>query len=330
MTSTTTTTDPISIEWNTTADGILQFYKTDLTGKVVIVTGANSGVGLETARALSSVGAKVIIPCRTMEKSQQAIQYIKNTVPNADLVPLVLDLSDLSSIKSFSATFLGLSLPLDILINNAGVMGSPQSYTRDGFETQFGINYVGHFYLTSLLTEKLKESAPSRVVNVSSSGNSLFLGPEGINFDDLNGEKAYSPYKNYGQSKLANILHAKELQRQFDAEKADITVTSLHPGSVETNLMGRYASFSTIVDMIWNIRNYKVALSERKFRKQVDVGASTNVYCAVSPDVIKGEFYSNNAVNVDLLNEQANNRDMAKRLWDITENMIFEKTSNLK
>ncbi|KAL9544826.1 hypothetical protein MBANPS3_007432 [Mucor bainieri] len=313
--STINTANPISIEWNTTADGILQFYKTDLTGKVVIVTGANSGVGLETARALSLVGAKVIVPCRTMEKSQQAIQCIKSTVPDADLVPLVLDLSDLSSVKSFSTAFLDLNLPLDILINNAGVMGSPQSYTKDGFEMQFGVNYVGHFYLTSLLTEKLTKSAPSRVVNVSSSGNSLFLGPEGIDFDNLNGEK----------SKLANILHAKELQRRFDAEHIDITVTSLHPGSVETNLMGRFASFSTIVDMIWNIRNYKVALNERKFRKQVDVGASTNVYCAVSPDVIKGEFYSNNAVNVDLLNEQANNEDMAKRLWDVTEKMLLEK-----
>ncbi|KAL0139398.1 hypothetical protein V8B55DRAFT_1523607 [Mucor lusitanicus] len=329
MTVTTTTitaADSTSIEWNTTADGILQFYKTNLTGKVAIVTGANSGVGLETARALSSVGAKVIIPCRTMEKSQQAAQHIKSTVPNADLVPLVLDLSELSSIKSFSTAFLDLNLPLDILINNAGVMGSPQSYTKDGFETQFGVNYVGHFYLTSLLIEKLKESAPCRVVNVSSSGNSLFLGPEGIDFDNLNGEKAYSPYRNYGQSKLANILHAKELQRRFDAEGVDITVTSLHPGSVETNLMGRYASFSTIVDMIWNIRNYRIALNERKFRKQVDVGASTNVYCAVSPDVVKGEFYSNNAVNVDLLNEQANNQDMTKQLWD----MLLEKTSDLK
>ncbi|CAO3625103.1 unnamed protein product [Mucor fragilis] len=330
MTITTTTTNPTSIEWNTTADDILQFYKTDLTGKVVIVTGANSGVGLETARALSSVGAKVIIPCRTMEKSQQAIQHIKGTVPNADLIPMELDLSDLSSIKSFSIAFLNLDLSLDILINNAGVMGSPHSYTKDGFETQFGVNYVGHFYLTSLLTEKLKESAPCRIVNVSSSGNSLFLGPTGIDFDNLNGEKTYSPYKNYGQSKLANILHAKELQRRFDSENIDITVTSLHPGSVETNLIGRYASFSTIVDMVWNIRNYKVALNERKFRKQVDVGASTNTYCAVSPDVIKGEFYSNNTVNVDLLNEQANNQDMAKKLWDVTEKMLLEKTADLK
>ncbi|CEP09246.1 hypothetical protein [Parasitella parasitica] len=319
---TTTTT---SIEWNTTAEGILQFYNTDLTGKVVIVTGANSGVGQETARALSSVGAKIIIPCRSLQKSQEAIRYIKETVPNADLIPMELDLSNLSSIKLFSEAFLDLQLPLHILINNAGIMGCPQSTTKDGFETQFGVNYVGHFYLTSLLTEKLKASAPARIVNVSSSGNSIFLGAEGLDFDNLNGEKFYSPYYHYGQSKLANILHAKELQRRFDAENVDITVTSLHPGSVATNLMSRHASLSTIVDMFWNMRNYRVSLNERKFRKQVDVGASTNVYCAISPDVIKGEFYSNNAVNTELLNEQGNNPEMAKRLWDVTENMILEK-----
>ncbi|KAI8639081.1 oxidoreductase [Parasitella parasitica] len=321
----TTTIATASIEWDTTAAGILQFYKTDLTGKVVIVTGANSGVGQETARVISSAGAKVIIPCRTLQKSQEAIAYIQETVPNADLVPMELDLSDLSSIKLFTNAFLDLKIPLHVLINNAGIMGCAQSTTKDGFETQFGVNYVGHFYLTSLLTERLKESAPSRIVNVSSSGNSIFLSAKGLDFDNLNGEKFYSPYYHYGQSKLANILHAKELQRRFDAENVDITVTSLHPGSVATNLMSRHASLSTIVDMFWNMRKYKVALNERKFRKQVDVGASTNVYCAVSPDVIKGEFYSNNAVNTDLLNEQGNNQEMAKRLWDVTEKMILEK-----
>ncbi|KAI8641290.1 hypothetical protein BD408DRAFT_310144, partial [Parasitella parasitica] len=293
----------------------------DLKGKVVIVTGSNSGIGLETARVLSSVGAKVIIPCRTLAKSNGAIDEIKKTVPQADLIPMQLDLSDLSSIKAFAIEFLLLDLPLNILINNAGIMACPKSFTKDGFETQFGVNHLGHFYLTKLLTEKLTSSAPSRVVIVSSSGNSQLLGSSGIDFDNLSAEKKYSPANAYGQSKLANILYAKELQRWFDAEDMDVTVTSLHPGNVQSNL-ARHVSVSMAFDMICNMRNCKTSLEQILNRKTVQVGASTNVYCAVSPDVEKGKFYSDNAVNENLLNEQVNNQDMAKRLWDISEKLL--------
>lgn len=215
----------------TSAEEIFKFYNTDLTGKVVIVTGANSGIGLETARVLSSVGAKAIIPCRTLEKANGAIEHIKKTVPHADLVPMQMDLSDLSTVKSFAQSFLDLDLPLHILINNAGIMACPKSFTKDGFEMQFGVNHLSHFYLTQLLTEKLKASAPARVVIVSSSANSQFVSDKGMDFDNLNAEKKkYNAFSVYGQSKLANIYHAKELQRRFDEEGIDITVTSLHPG----------------------------------------------------------------------------------------------------
>ncbi|KAG2211564.1 hypothetical protein INT46_006580 [Mucor plumbeus] len=318
------TTTITAITGKSSAEEVVKFFKTDLTGKVVIVTGSNSGTGLETARILSSVGAKVIIPCRTLEKSYGAIDYIKETVPQADLLPMQLDLSDLSSIKAFADAFIALGLPLDILINNAGVMACPKSFTKDGFETQFGVNHLGHFYLTNLLTNKLKESTSSRVVVLSSSGNSQLLGPAGIDFNNLNAENSYSPAKVYGQSKLANILHAKELQHRFDAQGADITVVSLHPGNVETNLT-RHTSLSMVLDMISNSRNYKTVFQEILKRKKVDVGASTNVYCAVAPDVKKGEFYSDNAVNTILLNEQANNQDMAKKLWEVSEKMLSDK-----
>jgi retinol dehydrogenase-12 len=138
----------------------------------VIVTGANPGTGLETAHVLSYIGAKVIIPCRTLEKSNGAVECIEKTVPNADLVLMQLYLSDLASVKAFAQTFFELNLRLNILINNAGVMACPKSFTKDGFETQFGVNHLGHFYLTQLLTEKFKESAQSRIVNVSSTVNS--------------------------------------------------------------------------------------------------------------------------------------------------------------
>lgn len=317
-------TNITAITGRLSAEEVVKVFKPDLTGKVVIVTGSNSGTGLETARVLSSVGAKVIIPCRTLEKSYGAIDYIKETVPQADLVPMQLDLSDLSSIKAFVNAFIALNLPLDILINNAGVMACPKSFTKDGFETQFGVNHLGHFYLTNLLTNKLKESTPSRVIILSSSGNSQLLGPAGIDFDNLNAEKAYSSSKVYGQSKLANILHAKELQRRFDAQGADITVVSLHPGNVKTNLT-RHTSLPMALDMICNLRNYKTAFREIVKRINVNVGASTNVYCAVAPDVKKGEFYSENAVNTILLNEQANNQDMAKKLWEVSEKMLSDK-----
>jgi WW domain-containing oxidoreductase len=312
------------IESDSTADDIINYYKTDLKGKVVIVTGSNSGTGLETARVLSLAGAKVIIPCRTLEKSNGAIEHIKQTVPHADLVPIQLDLSDIASVKAFAQAFLDLNLPLDILINNAGVMACPKSFTKDGFETQFGVNHLGHFLLTQLLTDKLKASAPSRIVIVSSSANSQTAPSTGLDFDNLNAEKKYSPCLVYGRSKLANILHAKELQRRFDAESADITVVSLHPGSVSTNL-ARHASLSMGWDMISNLRNYKTAFQQIRNRKDVAVGSSTNVFCAVSPDVVKGGFYSDNAINTILLNEQADNEEMAKKLWEVSEKMLADK-----
>lgn len=303
------------------AEDIVKFYNTDLTNKVVVITGSNSGIGLENARVLSSVGAKVIVPCRTLEKANGAIKEIKKTVPHADLVPMQLDLSDLSSIKAFADAFLALNLPLDILINNAGIMACPKSFTKDGFETQFGVNHLGHFYLTELLTDKLKQSAPARVVIVSSSANNQMLSAAGIDFDNLNAEKRYSYFKVYGQSKLANILHAKELQRQFDAQNVDLTVVSLHPGFVESNLL-RHQSFSMVLDSVCNLRNYKTSYQEMSNKKPVNVGASTNVYCAVSHDIKKGAFYSDNAANTILLNEQADNLDMAKKLWDMSNAMI--------
>lgn len=306
------------IHADSTAEDIVKFYNTDLTGKVVIVTGSNTGVGLETARVLASVGAKVIIPCRTLEKAEGAIKVIKTSVPNADLIGLQLDLSDTASIRSFAKEFIDLGISLDILINNAGIMACPKSFTKDGFETQFGVNHLGHFLLVELLTEKLKSTKHSRIVIVSSSGNSQFVSESGIDFENLNAEKKYSAFGVYGQSKLANILHAKELQRRFDAENVDITVTSLHPGNVETELT-RHMGISTIVNMFCTMRNYKTSFREGANRKKATVGASTNVFCAVSPDIVKGGFYSNNAINTDLLNEQADNKEMAKKLFEVSQ-----------
>ncbi|KAI8375836.1 hypothetical protein BD560DRAFT_392066 [Blakeslea trispora] len=313
-----------NIASRTTAEQIVKFYKTDLTGKVAIVTGSNSGTGLETARVLSMVGAKVIIPCRTIEKSNGAIKHIKKTVPEADLVPMQLDLSDLLSIKKFATDFLALDIPLHLLINNAGIMACPKAFTKDGFESQFGVNHLGHFYLTNLLLDKLKASTPSRIINLTSSGSYFFENEKGIDFDNLYGEQHYSPFLVYGQSKLANILHAKELQRRFDEERVDVVVTSVHPGAVSTNL-GRSLGLSAAFDMAWNVKKEMCFFTDIIHYKQVDEGASTTVYCAVSPDVVKGEFYADNTIETKLRSHHIDNKALAEKLWKVSEEMIASK-----
>jgi retinol dehydrogenase-12 len=314
----------LQVNQTTSAEDLVRLYGTDLTGKVAIVTGSSSGIGLETARVLSLAGAKVILPCRTIAKANEAIDTIKQTVFEADLIPMQLDLSDLASVKSFVESFHNLNLPLHILINNAGLITGPLSFTKDGFEMQFGVNYLGHFYLTALLTDLLKSSAPSRVVIVSSSANYHFVSPQGIDFANLNIEKGYDAAFAYGQSKLANILHAKELQRRLDTCHADVTVMSVHPGAVETRI-ARSASLSVIWQFIRSVRGCTRLLREVWNYKQVQIGASTSIYCAVSPDVIKGEFYADNAINTSVANEQITNKEMARQLWEISEKLLLDK-----
>ncbi|KAI8380319.1 putative oxidoreductase, partial [Blakeslea trispora] len=294
----------------------------DLSGKVAIITGSNSGIGKETALILASAGAKVIIPCRTLEKAKSAIKDIqKSESKSTDLIPMQLDLSDLSSVQLFANHFFQLNLPLHILIANAGVSGGPRRLTRDGFEIHFGVNHLGHFYLTSLLMDKLRQSAPSRVVVLSSGANRQFLSSKGLDFKNLNSEKNYSATEAYSMSKLSNILFAKELQRRFDAEGSNVIVTSVHPGVVKSNIF-RNLRFIDGLDLLLSIKDFSSFLSEIATIKSVKIGASTSVYCAVSPHVVKGEFYANNKINRNLLNHAANDPEMAKRLWQVSENLI--------
>lgn len=201
------------------ANDIARDLKENITGKVCIITGCNryiciqiikhdircSGIGRETVQALSMQGMKVIMACRNLEKCNNTIQELqhKSKVP-LDLIPMTCDLSSFASIRSFAAAFIELNLSLHVLINNAGVMFGPLTYTVDGHENQFGTNYLGHFLLTELLVPKLIESAPSRVIHLSSFAHK-WCPPEGIRFDDLRSEKSYDPAQAYGQSKLANL-----------------------------------------------------------------------------------------------------------------------------
>ncbi|MEM7375679.1 MAG: oxidoreductase [Bacteroidota bacterium] len=204
----------------------------DLSGKVIIVTGGNSGLGYESVKAFARKGAEVILACRNTDKGHTAKAEIGQTKGNIQVMEL--DLMDFASIKAFSDTFKKRYKKLDVLLNNAGIMTTPYFLTKDGLEAQNGTNHFGHFALTAHLSDTLKDSSGSRVVNVSSlahkNGN--------MDFDNLLFEegKDYSPLKSYGRSKLANLLFTYELQRQFEANNVNSIAVAAHPGASQTNL----------------------------------------------------------------------------------------------
>jgi retinol dehydrogenase 12 len=203
---------------------------TKIDGKVVVITGANSGIGKETAVDLAKRGGKIYIACRDVKRGEDALKEIKERSGSENVHFLQLDLASMASIHEFSKKYHQLESQLHVLINNAGIMAVPKAMTKDGFEMQIGTNHLGHFLLTNLLLDLLKQSSPSRVVNVSS----MFHWYGRINKDDLNSEKSYWRWLAYGQSKLANILFTRELSKRL--EGSGVTVNSLHPGAVKTEL----------------------------------------------------------------------------------------------
>ncbi len=205
----------------------------DQTGRTAIVTGANTGIGLETARMLAKKGAKVVLACRNPEKGEAALASIVADKPAGSASLSALDLSDLDSVKAFSEGFTRAHDRLDLLINNAGVMVPPLGRTRQGFELQFGTNHLGHFALTGHLLPRLLGTAGARVVVVSSVAQRSGR----IAFDDLNWEsRSYSAWSAYGQSKLANMMFALELSRRLAAAGSELRATAAHPGWTATDL----------------------------------------------------------------------------------------------
>ena len=205
--------------------------KAFLNGKTVIITGANTGIGKETAVDLAKRNARVILACRSVEKGEKAAVEVRKRSESDNVVFQQLDLASLTSVRQFAARILEEEPQLDILINNAGVMACPYMKTEDGFEMQFGVNHLGHFLLTNLLLDRLKEAPAARIVNVSSK---LYKYCPGINFDDINSEHAYNPTKAYQQSKLANILFTRALAKMLQG--SSVTINVLHPGVIRTEL----------------------------------------------------------------------------------------------
>lgn len=197
----------------------------------MIITGANTGIGKQTAIDLARRGAKIYLACRNFDKCEEARKEIIELTGNKNVFNRELDLSSLESVRTFSEKFLKEENRLDILINNAGIMICPKSLTKDGFETQIGVNHMGHFLLTNLLLDLLKKSSPSRIVVLSSLAHIAGY----IKKDDLNSEKSYNRILAYGQSKLANILFTRHLATKLNG--TGVTIYCVHPGSVNTELM---------------------------------------------------------------------------------------------
>ncbi|OWR30425.1 short-chain dehydrogenase [Saccharibacillus sp. O23] len=249
----------------------------NMKGKRVIITGGSGGLGLETAYGFAAKGAEVILAVRNMERGQKAADGLLKKFPQANVEVMRLDLADLSSVEAFAAGVLGKYASLHVLVNNAGVMIPPFSRTKDGFELQFGSNHLGHFALTGRLLPLLLKTPGSRVVTLSS----IAARSGYIYFNNLDGRIGYSAMKFYGQSKLANLLFARELQERLSAVGADTLSIACHPGVSNTNLISRGSGKQAgrVVAALWGLVSQPAAM-----------GALPTLYAATEPKLRGGEY----------------------------------------
>jgi NAD(P)-dependent dehydrogenase (short-subunit alcohol dehydrogenase family) len=285
-------------------------------GRTIVVTGANGGLGFETALALARKQARVIMACRNTEKAAEAADTILRQIPDARLDVVALDLGDLASVRRAAAGIGAMSDRLDVLVNNAGVMAIPRRTTADGFEMQLGTNHLGHFALTGLLLPKLLETPEARVVTVSS----LMHQYGKIRFDDLQGERRYEKWAAYQQSKLANLLFLFELARRCERAGLGLVSTGAHPGYAATGLqaVGPEMSGNPFMKMITDIGNVLIAQSAQ-------MGALPILYAATAPDVRSGEYFGPNGFRQMRghprrvgCHRRARSEADAARLWDVS------------
>ena len=287
----------------------------DLTGKVAIVTGANSGVGWESARALAQANATVILACRSVRRGDTAANAIRQEAPTAQVIVRRLDLADLESIRTFARVFMSERERLDILVNNAGVMLAPYGTTKDGFELHMGTNHLGHFALTGILLERLLRTAGSRIVNVSSLAHRVGR----MDFSNLmytNG-KNYSAFGAYARSKLANLLFTAELQRQLQG--TETIAVAAHPGGAVTNL-GRHMGDRCLYRMLQPLFEH---LSQSAAQ-----GALPILRAVADPSATGGEYYGpsgrfqiRGAPVVVKAHPRARDQDVAQELWRVSEEL---------
>jgi NAD(P)-dependent dehydrogenase (short-subunit alcohol dehydrogenase family) len=288
----------------------------DQSGRIAVVTGANSGLGLVTARELARHGALVVMACRNLDKGRAAQAEVAATAPGPKPELEELDLASLDSVRSFAERFRAGHEHLDLLINNAGVMAPPRRHTTDGFELQFGTNHLGHFALTNLLLPLMEGRDDARVVTLSSTAHKSV---RRIAFDNLNGDRRYFRWNAYGQSKLANLLFALELDRRLRAQGSTVKSLAAHPGYAATNLQSAAAP---LVDrLVMKISTAVVAQSG-------EMGALPMLFAATQPGVESGLY-----IGPDGLGEQrghpkvvkpsgaARDETAARRLWEVSEEL---------
>jgi len=278
--------------------------KVCLDGKTVIITGANTGIGKETAIDLAKRGARVVMGCRSPTRGSAAVTEVKKESGSDHVFLELLDLSSLQSIHEFVKKYTEEYKELHILINNAGIMACPYWKTKDDFEMQFGVNHLGHFALTNLLLPSIKTSGTGRIVNVSSAAH--YGGT--MSFDDINLERKYAPWSAYQRSKQANVLFTMELARKLNG--TDITTYSLHPGVIKTEL-GRHMPLGFLFNLIGG----------PSFLKSPVQGAQTTIYCAVEEDIEKhsGLYFSDCALKK--ASDLSHDEGVAKKLWELSETM---------
>jgi len=285
----------------------------DMSGKTVLITGGNTGLGLETAVALAGAGAHVTITSRNPQRGDEARkEIVDRTGVDAEQVEVMaLDLASTASIREFAAAFLAGHPKLDVLVNNAGLILSERTETEDGFETTFGVNHLGHVLLTELLLDRLKESAPSRIVVVASEAHKFAL--DGLKFDDLQCERHFFSYRVYGRSKLANIYFTKSLAKRL--EGSGVTVNAVHPGSVAT----RFAR-----DGDTSFVTAATTFVARPFSRTPEEGARTQVHVASAPELadVSGAYFTNSKQADKRLSRVARSDEAAERLWTVSRVLL--------
>ncbi|KAJ8553121.1 hypothetical protein K7X08_020514 [Anisodus acutangulus] len=292
----------------------------DGIGLTAIVTGASSGIGTETTRALALRGVHVIMAVRDLKNGQKVKEDTLKSIANAKIDCMELDLCSMESIRKFASEYNSADHPLNLLINNAGVMIPPFTLSQDKIELQFAVNHLGHFLLTNLLLENMKNTAEKskkegRIVNVASAAHD-FAYTEGIRFDKINEKESYNRLRAYGQSKLANILHANELAKRLKDEGVNITANSVHPGPIATNIMRYHSILHGVVNWIG-----------RYVLKNIAQGAATTCYVALHPQVkgVTGEYFSDNNIATSTTTSLAKDSKSAKKLWEFSLNLTNTK-----
>ncbi len=286
-------------------------------GKTAIVTGANSGLGYQTAKQLAAHGSHVIMACRDAGRGQAALDRLRSEVPDANAEVRSLDLASLESVKTFAE---GVDAPVHILVNNAGVMALPKRKTADGFEMQFGTNHLGHFALTGRLLPQLTAEPGTHVVTVSSEVHRIGT----INFDDLQSEKRYSKWRAYGQSKLANLLFANELGKRAAAADVDLTSVAAHPGYASTNLQTAGAKMSGS-----HLTERLASLGNRLFGQSEANGALPLIYAATADELTSGQYVGpdgplgqrGSGAKPVGRSKKATDAATARRLWEVSEEL---------